>query len=65
MFYICIYTNRHWDSLFKNQKLKSMKINIQHVYLFEEKSESEIKNNYSKKLKKNEQRKIKKRNEFN
>ena len=42
-----------------------MKINIQHVPLFSEKSEIEIKCNYSKKLKKNEIRKIKKRNAFN
>ena len=38
-----------------------MKINIQHIELFENKSEIEIKCNYSKKLKKNDIGKVKKR----
>lgn len=40
-----------------------MRINIQHVQLFDEKSEVEIKNHYSKKLKKNDIGKTKKRDE--
>jgi hypothetical protein len=49
--------------LFINQKNIKMRINIQHVQLFDEKSEVEIKNHYSKKLKKNDIGKTKKRDE--